>query len=245
MADFFDVIYNSAILFSKFEKPDLLYAAKEIPVYYLPKDSLYTKFKLFIFSSVHAEKEEVGNFSNFHDFKPPKHLLDTVNTFRETFKNTATTEIWNDTTINGTLYQIYYFYELRMINKATALEICEGLKEVIKDIEKRAINELVDENSSKKYELYYNKLITLSNTVFFRSEKMKTLIVPYTMMSYLRIDDEKACNETELYFKKQLQFSKKISGTSEIARQLFFASMYEKLEQLKKQIEVKSEISFM
>jgi hypothetical protein len=42
-----------------------------------------------------------------------------------------------------------------------------------------------------------------------------------------------------------MAFSKKISGESEIERQLFFASMYEKIEGLKKQIEVKSGISFM
>jgi hypothetical protein len=61
----------------------------------------------------------------------------------------------------------------------------------------------------------------------------------------MRIDDKKTCKEIEQYFKKQLKFSKKISGASEVERQLFFASMYEKIELLKQQIEVKSGISFM
>ena len=34
-------------------------------------------------------------------------------------------------------------------------------------IENQALNETVDEYHSKKYELYYNKLINLNNTVFF------------------------------------------------------------------------------
>ena len=36
LTDFFDVIANSAAIFSKFKNPDILYAAKEIPIYYLP-----------------------------------------------------------------------------------------------------------------------------------------------------------------------------------------------------------------
>jgi plasmid maintenance system antidote protein VapI len=245
LTKFFDAISDSATLFSKLKRSDLLYAAKEIPVYYLPKDSLYTKFKLFVFSSVHAEKEVIGNFSTLKEFNPPKYLTDSVNTFRKKIKDTPTTEIWNDTTINSTLYQIYYFYELKMIDKVAALQICTDLKRIIKNLEKRAINETMTSDSCKKFELYYNRLINLNNTVFFRSENLQTLFVPYTTMSYLRIDDDKTCKEIEQYFKKQLKFSKKISGESEIERQLFFASMYEKIEGLKKQIELKSGISFM
>jgi hypothetical protein len=245
LTNFFDVIANSAAIFSKFKNPDVLYAAKEIPIYYLPDNSLYTKFKLFIFSNVHAEKEVVNNHSSLKDFHPPEYLLSSVNTFRKTFKKATTTEIWNDTTINSTLYQIYYFYELKMIEKEEALQICTELEQVIESIESQAINETVDEFHAKRYELYYNKLINLNNTVFFRSESIQTLIVPYTTLSYLRIEDEKTCKEIAQYFTKQLQFSKKISGKAEVERQLFFTSMYEKIDQLKKQIEVKSLISFM
>jgi len=245
LTNFFDVIANSATTFSKFKTPDILYAAKEIPIYYLPENSLYTKFKLFIFSNVHGEKEVVNNHSSLKKFQPPVYLLESVSRFRKVFKNTTTTEIWNDTTINSTLYQIYYFYELKMIEKEEALQLCRELEEIIEGVENQALNETVDEYHSKKYELYYNKLINLNNTVFFRSENIQTLIVPYTTLSYLRIDDEKTCKEIEQYFKKQLQFSKKISGEAEVERQLFFTSMYEKIDQLKKQIEVKSLISFM
>jgi hypothetical protein len=93
--------------------------------------------------------------------------------------------------------------------------------------------------------MYYNKLINLNNTVFFKSQKMKTLLIPYTSLSYLRIDDEETCEEIDVHFDKKLKFSKKISGDAEVERKLFFTSMYEKIEQLCKQIEVKSGISFM
>ena len=245
LTNFFNVIAASATIFSKFKTPDLLYAAKEIPIYYLPENSLYTKFKLFILSNVHADKEVVNNHRSLKEFHPPMHLLTSVNTFRKAFKNATTTEIWNDTTINSTLYQIYYFYELKMIDKEDALQLCLELEQIIEEVESQSVNEYVDGYESKKYELYYNKLINLNNTVFFRSENIQTLIVPYTTLSYLRIDDEKTCKEIEQYFKKQLQFSKKISGKAEVERQLFFTSMYEKIDQLKKQIEVKSLISFM
>lgn len=241
---FFDVVTKSAALFSKFKSPDILYAAKDIPIYYLPNNTLYTKFKMFVFSNVHTDEKQISNIK-FKDFNPTDQLISAVYEFTKTLNNTITTEIWNDTTINCSLYQIYYFYELKLLDKNEALQLCYDLEELIYKVELQAVNELKVADSEIKYNLYCNRLINLNNTIFFRSEKLKTLIVPYTALSYLRIDDDKTCEEIENYFKKQLQFSKKISGDAEIERQLFFTSMYEKIDQLKKQIEVKSLISFM
>mgnify|MGYP005989903477 CR=1 FL=1 len=244
LTTYFDVITKSTDLFTKFKSPSIIYAAKDIPLYYLPENTLYTKFKLLIFSSVHTD-DELKHKIKLKDFTPTECLIRSVNDFNSVFKNTITTEIWNDTTINGTLYQIYYFYELKLLNKNEAIQLCYELEEIIRKIEYQAIHGIKKGNSSKKYNLYYNRLINLNNTVFLKSEKLKTLIIPYTALSYLRIDDEQTCEEIELYLQKQLQFSIHLSGDTEVERQLFFSTMYEKIEQLKEQITIKSKISFM
>jgi hypothetical protein len=243
---YFNTVTKAANFLTKFESADLLLAAKDIPIYYLPENTLYTKFKLFIFSNLHTDQdsEEKIRFK-LKDFEISDTLKSSTKDLISAYKNTSATEIWNDTTIDSTLYQIYYFYELRFINKDEASQLCVELEEIIRRVERQAINCFKEGEQKRKYSLYYNKLIGLNNTVLFRSEKLKTLVVPYTALSYLRIDDPKTCNEVAEYFSKQLKYSKKICGTAEVGRQLFFTNMYGKIDQLKKQVEVRSLISFM
>jgi hypothetical protein len=243
---YFNTITKAANFLTKFESAELLFAAKDIPIYYLPENSLYTKFKLFIFSNLHTDQdtEEKIKFK-LKDFNVSEGLISSAKGVINAYENTSATEIWNDTTIDSTLYQIYYFHELRFIDKEEANQLCTDLEGIIKKIERQAIYCYKEGSQKRKYNLYYNKLIGLNNTVLFRTEKLKTLVVPYTALSYLRIDDPKTCNEVAAYFSKQLKYSKKICGPAEVERQLFFTAMYEKIEQLKKQIAVKSIISFM
>jgi len=246
LSTYFNTITKAASFLTKFESADLLLAAKDIPIYYLPEDTLYTKFKLFIFSNLYTDQDSQERTTfKLKDFEVSESLKSSTKDLIAAYRNTSAIEIWNDTTIDSTLFQIYYFYELRFINKEETNQLCNELEDIIKRVEKQAINCYKEGDEKRKYSLYYNKLIGLNNTVLFRSEKLKTLVVPYTALSYLVINDPKTCNEVAAYFSKQLKYSKKICGRAEVERQLFFTTMYEKIDQLKKQVEVKSLISFM
>lgn len=243
--DFFKLVTKSVNIFGKFKSPEFLYAAKDIPIYYLPHNTLYTKFRLYAFMNIHTNKEFKQGRTTLQKFNPQSSLVYDAICFKNAFRGLKGTEIWNDTTIDSSLYQIYYFYEIKMITKDEAVQLCRELKGVIESIEQQAANGIWNESPNSRYKMYHNQLVNLNNTVFFKSQKIKTLMIPYTSLSYLRIDDEQTCKEIEEHFDKKLKFSKKISGDAEVERKLFFTSMYEKIEQLCKQIEVKSEISFM
>lgn len=243
LTNFFKVVTKSVNLFSKFKTPEFLYAAKDIPLYYLPKNTLYTKFKLYCFLNIHSNKK-IKKVPTFNKFITGSDLIYESVCFKNSFRKLKGTEIWNDTTINSSLYQIYYFYKIRMVTKEEAILLCVELKGLIESIEKQAAKEVWNHISDLKHEMYYNKLINLNNTLFFKSKKIKTLLIPYTSISYLRVDDEETCLEIEKHFDKKLKLSKKISGDSEVERRLFFTSMYEKIEQLCNQIEIKGSITF-
>jgi hypothetical protein len=243
--DFFKIVTKSVNIFSKFKSPEFLYAAKDVPIYYLPHNSLYSKFRLYAFMNIHTNTKFKKTQTTLHKFHPNSNLVYDSICFKNAFRGLKGTEIWNDTTIDSSLYQIYYFYEIKMITKDEAVQLCRELKGVIENIEQQAADSLWSNSPNFRYKMYYNKLINLNNTVLFKSQKIKTLLIPYTSLSYLRIDDEDTCKEIEEHFDKKLKFSKRISGDAEVERKLFFTSMYEKIDQLCKQIEVKSEISFM
>lgn len=243
--DFFKLVTKSVNIFAKFKSPEFLYAAKDIPIYYLPHNTLYTKFRLYAFMNIHTNKEFKQGRTTLREFHPHSSLIYDSICFKNAFRGLKGTEIWNDTTIDSSLYQIYYFYEIKMITKEEGVQLCHELKALIESIEQQAAKGVWNESPNARYKMYHNQLVNLNNTVFFKSRKIKTLMIPYTSLSYLRIDDEQTCEEIDEHFDKKLKFSKKISGDAEVERKLFFTSMYEKIEQLCKQIEVKSEISFM
>ena len=241
---FYKEVSAAVRLFSKYEKADILYAAKDIPVYHTPVNSLYAKFRMYAYLNILSDSSD-KKMTPLHKFSPKQTTIDEALSFKKSFYRLKTTDVWSDTTINSSLYQIYYFYETKLIKKEEALQLCDEVLEMITGVEQKAITEVWNDERDLKYELYYNKLINLNNTVYLRSEKTNALLVPYTSLSHIRIEDEKTCEEIETYFKKQLQFSKKISGSAEVDRRMFFTSMYDKIEQLKHQIEIKSSISFM
>ncbi|SED90985.1 hypothetical protein SAMN04487765_0757 [Tenacibaculum sp. MAR_2010_89] len=62
----------------------------------------------------------------------------------------------------------------------------------------------------------------------------------------MKIENESICNEIDIHLKKQMQFAKKISGDSEeVDRRVFVTTMYEKIDQLKAEIESRMLMSFM
>ncbi|MBL4643782.1 MAG: hypothetical protein JKY44_09350 [Flavobacteriaceae bacterium] len=239
---FFEQASNSIKIFAQFKRTELMYAAKDVPVYYLQENSLFTRFKLYVFSQGYKENDLSIKFK---DFNPPISLINAATEYQNSYKNIHITELWNDATINSNLYQIYYFFESKLLDKEEALELCSGLMKTIKIIEKQAIEEICDGSENKEYKLYFNQFTTLNNSSLFKTEKIKILLIPYTQLSYIKIDDKKSCEESDLFFERQKQLSKKISGEGEIDRNLFFNSMYEKIDQLKQQIEVKSKITFL
>ncbi len=239
---FFEQASKSIKMFAQFKRTELMYAAKDVPIYYLPEDSLFTKFKLYVLSG--SFKENGANIK-FNDFIPPMSLIKAANNYQNSYKNIHITELWNDATINSNLYQIYYFFESKLLGKKEALELCSDLMKIINNIEKKAIEEICEGSEKKEYKLYFNRFTTLNNSSLFKTERIKILLITYTHLSYIKIDDKKTCEESDLFFERQKQLSKKISGVGEIERNLFFNSMYEKIDQLKQQIEVKSSITFL
>lgn len=224
-------------LFSKLENSEVLYAAKDIPLYYFPQNSLLQRFQIYILLNLPNSKEnsKKGEIA-FEKFNISSSLIYESICFKNAFKKVNCIEIWDDHTINSILYQIYYCYKIKLTNQEQAIQLCDELKLMIASIENKIKKESRDENSSVKNKMYYSKLVCLNNTVVFNSKKTKTLLIPYIRTSYLRIDDNLICEETISAFNKKIQLSKKISGNAEVDRKLFFSSMYQKINGIYNQI---------
>ena len=70
---------------------------------------------------------------SFDDFIQtiPETLLESAFKLGEVYKDINITEIWNNTTINGTLQQVLYYFESGALSKELALLICKDISVII------------------------------------------------------------------------------------------------------------------
>ncbi|MGC1204759.1 MAG: hypothetical protein WA839_07725, partial [Flavobacteriaceae bacterium] len=108
------------------------------PLFYTLKDSLITRYKIYVWLKF-SNKEMIENKISFDTFIEtlPDSLLQKAITLGETYNYINITEFWNENTINGTLQQIIYFYEAQLLSKELALKICDDLNDIIKHVEKQ------------------------------------------------------------------------------------------------------------
>ena len=229
------------------DRTQVVYSAKDIPFYHVKTTNLYWKFRIYLHLNF-SENNSINNKVSFYNFNPKFAAIEEANSFRETFKLTDIVDIWSDTTIDSSLYQIFYFFRTKTLRKEEALLLCDEINSIIKEIEYNVTNQHSDNLPNKKkfrYTLYYSKLLNLNHTIFFKNEVKKGVLIPYGSFSHIKIEDSNICDEMDSYLQKQLQLAKKISGETEIDRKVFFTTMYEKIDQLRNEINSKVLISFL
>lgn len=229
--------------FSTSKKPSIIYTAKDLPIHHSLELPFTRRFKLFAYTYLLSDENKQKGL-RYSDFKIPSSLDTLAQNVIKVFKKIPVKEIWNDTTLNSNLYQISFLHDLKVLSTEEALTICDDFTESIKLIEYRA-SEGIIEDTNVPFTLYYNRMINLNNTLLLTSKNYKRLIMPYTTLSFITIDDDKMNKEVSSYFKKQLEFSKNLSADSGMERKLFFSNVYQRLYQFKKQIENKDVGTFL
>ena len=198
----------------------IYYSAKDIPLHYTLGGSLFSKFKIYVWLNILTSDQNLS-FENFIMDAP---LLQESSRLVQIFETNKRIEIWNDTTINSSLQQMYYFYEAGLLHYNNALSIIEDIKNIILKIEEEV------RNDCSSFELFYNELLLLNNTVLFTNERQASFFIPHNMLSYYVTSDAKICNEEKEFIFNQLKNSMSISKAGKKDQKIFFNRMYQKID---------------
>lgn len=234
LEEYFNLAITELKEISKFQKAEIFYSAKDIPVYY--SFGTFRKFKIYAFLNVLSDQFNFKKVA-FKDFDTNNYLSTKLRTLEDIYESVSTTEIWSTDTLTSSINQIMYFFKSRIIEQEDALEIIKDFLKTIQRIEQQCVTGKRGKND-KTFKFYGNDLLNLNNTIFMQGEKQQKFFVPYTTLSYIKIADPDTCEEAIKYFKKQLQFSKNLSGDSAIERSIFFNDFYKRINRLKSIIEL-------
>jgi len=224
MADMAGYFKHSAENISSFlQYPDakMYYSAKDIPLFYTIGGTLLSKFKLYVWLNLLAGTQ---NQEAFEQFTIDASLLQYSARLKAVYDNVEVHEIWNDTTINSTLQQVYYFFQSGLLSLPNALLLCADLKAILQNAEDRCCN------GQGNFNLYYNELLILNNNVLLSAPQKQSLFVPYTMLGYFITDDLDTCTNAQSFFKQQLKNSKSLNLSGTRDRKVFFNRAHQKVD---------------
>ena len=235
--------YNSVYPLTKLKNSSIIYSAKDIPLFHTLKDSYLSRYKIYVWLK-DVDSEMTRNKVSFDDFikNIPESLLENAFKLGEVYKNINITEIWNNTTINGTLQQVLYYFESGALSKELALLICTDIEDVIRHVEKQAIQQsLIGSKNKATYNLYNNDIHTMSNTIMVNTPNQKVFFTPFTVISYFKIEHQPTCELMFEFFEKQMSISKLLVNAGEKDRSLFFNRMHQKINRLRERIIIDNE----
>jgi hypothetical protein len=165
-------------------------------------------------------------------------MLEHSQKLKAVYENVEVNEIWNDTTINSSLQQIYYFFQSGLLSLANAQLLCADLIKILRSAEDRCCNE------GFNFNLYYNELLILNNNVLLSAPEKQSLFVPYTMLGYFITSDADTCNNALDFFKRQVKSSKSLNQSGTRDRKLFFNRAHQKIDFYLQKMQNEVEISF-
>ena len=231
---------------TKLKSASISYSAKDIPFFHTLKDTYLTHYKIYVWLK-DVDTDMAKSKITFDEFRKtiPDSLLDSVYTLGDIYNYISITELWNDYTIIGTLQQVLYYFESRLLSKESALLICDDIEKVINQTEKQTIMQsLVGSNVGAKYNLYKTDLHTLNNTIMVQTANQRIFFQPFTVLTYFKIEHKPTCNLMFEFFEKQMANSKLLVNAGEKDRTLFFHKMHQKINKLRMRIQIDEPFDF-
>ena len=213
---------------------ELIYYAKDIPIFYYFTFRELSAFKMFFWMKSILCYPEYEN----EKFKADKVPLVDVEAGEKIWNQYAalpTTELWSDETLNVTLKQILFYFECGFFeNPDDALILIEQFGVLIEKIRKWAASGTKE--GGARFNLYKNEILVGENTVFFKMGKKRIVFLSHNITDTLASSDEVFCEQTERFLNNLISKAPLLSGSSARERDRFFNQMADKIKALKEKI---------
>ena len=242
--DFNDFLINiSKEIYPMAEKEDnsIIFAAKELPVFYFLNQPILIKFQFYLWYTL-SNLNNLKKRNPFEQFIISNKLIENAKNISRIYKNINLTEIWSFGAINIILQQLLYLFKIKKINLYEIESICGALISELNLLEEQTSYK---NNTKRNFHLYYNEINVNNNSMILNKRGTRKLIYPSTLVNFLIVDHQRICEEHETYLHDQLIYCINICETNIKEHFAFFNNKYNKINQLLNHIKnEKQEILF-
>jgi len=234
-------LHDSLIQIQSLTNPEILYFAKDIPIFHHFHFDTLAAFKIFFWSKTVMQlpelKEEKFNFDQVD-----QNTLDMGRKVLSLYSRIPSAEIWNVETINSAVQQIEYYLTAGIIeNKEVALKLCDDLDKLIDHIAEQAEEGCKflqgrDPFYPGNYKLYNNEVILGDNSICVTSDHLKMTFMTVNVVNLMVSTEKIFCDKVEQYLRTMMKKSSLISKDSEKERTRFFNLIHQKVNGTRERI---------
>jgi hypothetical protein len=227
--------------FNSFEKRQMLYLCKDLPIWHFYLFPEIGAFKTFFW---------VKTIQNHPDYS---HKLFSLSEFPfddcfaigqqviKEYNQIPCVELWNLESINSTISQIKFYRDAGIFKNDADVEIViNSFDRSLDHLQQQAEVGVkfmpgdTDVSYRSPVQLYINEVVIGSNTILAQLDERKISFIPYNIFSYMLTKDARFNESSFNVFNTLVSRSTLISGTGEKERNKFFRTLREKVKELRK-----------
>lgn len=228
MEKWLGAILQNLEMISSLPTKELIYLAKDIPIFYYFKFRNLAAFKIYFWKEVLISD---GVIPVFNAQKIVNEIFSLGERIIHRYDTLDSTEIWSEESVSITLKQLEYCYVCGYIaTHKEYLSLILEFKQLLELIRNYAANGIKD--GGGKFILYKNDIILADNTILFKMGDRQVVYKTHNTMNVLRTSDEPICKDTSYYFEKLKSRSTLISTSGEKERNKLFNLYFKKINTL-------------
>ena len=217
----------------------LNFAAEDIPLFHHLEYKYITPFKFFYWKKA-VLNDPLLEGKRFDPELIKDSTKELASKIAQCYVAIASTEVWNEDTINSTLSQIKYFWEAGLFySKDDALKVCEDLLLMIDHLKsqtelgvKFSLAQGKPLSNNQTLDLYVSEVQIGNNSLFIQADKVKSSFLSFNNFNSLFTYNLEYCVENERWINNLIKKSNLISSVSEKQRYRFFKVMTDRVNQL-------------
>ncbi len=243
--DYLSSILDNLRTINKFEIAQMIYLAKDVPLFHHFQFPKLSDFKCFFWLKTILNHPKYADYS-YAPGKVPEENINIGLRIWDEYIKTPSLEVWSFETINITLRQIEFYYDCGLYeNTEDALTLVDEVEKLVRHVKAQAsvgqkfnYGEVVkaendNGNGNGNFQMYSNEVSIADTTIFFKMGETKITYLIHNNLNILTTTNKNFCEGTDRFIQNILRKSSLISSSSQKERNKFFNRLLKKVERLR------------
>ncbi len=240
-ADYLKGMLAQLKYFNSFEKKQMLYLCKDLPIWHFYLFPEIGAFKTFLWiRTIQNHPDYSHKLFSLSEFSFDECFTIGQQIIKE-YNRIPCVELWNNESINSTVSQIKFYQDSCIFKNNDDMEaVISSFERSLDHLQRQAEIGLkfmpgdTDVSYRSPVQLYINEVVIGNNTILAELNEQKLSFIPYNVFSYMLTRDVRFNQSAFNAFNTLVSRSTLISGTGEKERNKFFRSLKERVQNLRR-----------
>ncbi len=213
---------------------DLIWYSKDLPIFHFFQIPRLAAFRLFFWMKLSGDGQ-IGR-EKYDERAVGSKLIALGEKIWARYSRVPSTEIISRELLNTTLRQVEYAYEIGLLDKNKAVELCGDCGAMIEQLQRQAqhgLKQIENQSSLGRFDVYLNELQIGDDTILFRTGDKRSTFVTHNNFNILSTSHDALCQQTEQYMNSVIRKSLLISKVAEKERMKFFNRIQKQVDELR------------